>query len=266
MRIPVVSSLQVKFLLFVFSLILLPSCTKVHVNSNAIADKKYLPVGFRFGNSFTIVSLNQHDNMLSKEVSEKIATILENKGFIVNESSAADYCLVFNFDMNSSSHIRYIPIYSPGKTTVTHGTVYNTRGYGGGYQETSKASDTITYIPQEYTLFHRRLNIEVYDMNLYMKAIQGRKDARSWTQQISDWLNGTEIVLNEGDVPKIQVWQGRTVSSGESSDFRSIINYLLVAVFEHFGRDTRGEVTRAIGNNDKEAFSLLCKGRQSFIL
>jgi hypothetical protein len=247
------------FFLVLLSITVLSSCIKVRVTTNTIADKRHLPIGFAPGASFRLLSLSNHDQMLSNEVYAKITTILENKGFVVVDD-AADYGLAFSFDMSSSEHTAYVPIYTPGTVSVTQGTVYNSRGFGaGGYTQTSQSSGTINYIPQNYTLFHRVLDIAIFDLKLYRKEVQDRKEACSWMQQFMHWINGSEPILDKDIWPKVQVWEGRTVSSSENADLRVALDYLLVGMFDYFGKDTYGEISRAIDYNDKEVLSILCK-------
>ncbi len=64
----------------------------------------------------------------------------------------------------------------------------------------------VTYVPEEYTLFNKILLIEVY------KNSSGKKEP---------------------------VWQGTAHSYEEDSDLRDAIDYLLVTIFKHFGRNTQ---------------------------
>lgn len=45
-------------------------------------------------------------------------------------------------------------------------------------------------------------------------------------------------------------WIGEITSVGNSSDLRELLNYMLVAAFEHFGQDTRRQVSTAIPADD----------------
>jgi len=47
------------------------------------------------------------------------------------------------------------------------------------------------------------------------------------------------------------LWIGEAASSGPGSDLRKLINYLLVAALEHFGRDTGKQVNVLFSDNDE---------------
>ncbi len=46
-------------------------------------------------------------------------------------------------------------------------------------------------------------------------------------------------------------WIGEITSVGTSSDLRELLNYMLVAAFEHFGQDTRRQISTAISADDE---------------
>jgi len=48
----------------------------------------------------------------------------------------------------------------------------------------------------------------------------------------------------------LPIWVGETISSGSSSDLRKVIDYLIVATFEHLGIDTGGQKTHRILRTD----------------
>ncbi len=52
------------------------------------------------------------------------------------------------------------------------------------------------------------------------------------------------------------LWIGEVTSAGMSSDLRGLIDYMLIAAFEHFGRDTGRRVTEAIFRSDERLLSL----------
>jgi len=54
-------------------------------------------------------------------------------------------------------------------------------------------------------------------------------------------------------------WIGEITSVGTSSDLRELLNYMLVAAFEHFGEDTRRQISTAISADDERV--LLLAGR-----
>lgn len=55
------------------------------------------------------------------------------------------------------------------------------------------------------------------------------------------------------------VWAADTVSEGGSSDLREVLNYLLVATFEHFGQDTGKAVRLKLTPKDPQIIQLMQK-------
>ncbi len=51
-------------------------------------------------------------------------------------------------------------------------------------------------------------------------------------------------------------WIGEITSVGTSSDLRELLNYMLVAAFEHFGQDTRRQISTAIPADDERVHML----------
>lgn len=52
------------------------------------------------------------------------------------------------------------------------------------------------------------------------------------------------------------VWIGEVASSGMSSDLREVVNYMLIAAFEHFAEDTQRQITEIIPKNDERIWLL----------
>jgi hypothetical protein len=52
------------------------------------------------------------------------------------------------------------------------------------------------------------------------------------------------------------VWVGEAVNAGYRTDLRRTIDYLLVAIFEHFGQDTRKRITIHIDENDPRVMQI----------
>ena len=52
------------------------------------------------------------------------------------------------------------------------------------------------------------------------------------------------------------VWIGEIASAGMSSDLRELINYMLIAAFEHFAEDTHRQITEIIPKNDERVWLL----------
>ena len=52
------------------------------------------------------------------------------------------------------------------------------------------------------------------------------------------------------------VWIGEIASAGLSSDLRELMNYMLIAAFEHFAEDTQRQITEYITKNDERVWLL----------
>jgi hypothetical protein len=226
------------------SLLVLSGCVRqIKVTKNTIADKRAIPNGFIKGCSFSVTSLNQDNLLLSKEIGEKIATSLENQEYTIQSIENSDYYLFFNYGITSSKSIINTPIYTPGKTYTTHvpgqtytthgnayGYCYNQQTHSTGYSQQTQSSGTITYIPQEYTVFTRNLNVNVYDAKEYRK-----------TKKTLDTPEDLQCFS------KMQVWEGLAVSCGYNGDLRYIMDYLVHSLFKHFGKDTTHNLNETYG-------------------
>ena len=141
--------------------------------------------------------------MFSKEVSHKIAKILQEGGYHVTDAEHANYCLKFDYKMTGDTRTIQVPTYIPGPSETTKGNVCSSEGEL-RYQEEKQSSGTVIYTPQDITLFTRELSINVYDRN---------------NQE--------------------QVWQGFASSTGNGDDLRDVMDYLLVSAFNYFGQNTK---------------------------
>lgn len=192
-------------------LILVPGCTRrVYVTSSSYADTEIIPYGFPIGSSFSIAATKNpnHNKMLSKEISRKIANILMANDYTVVDEGPAEYELSFSYGMDSSIETRETLAYVPGTTQVTHGVALGTRG-SALYQEQTSTPGAFVSVPEEYVLYERRLTIHVHAKNEFTK-----------------------------DKKREEVWQASAVSKGETGDLRETIDYLIASAFKHFGENT----------------------------
>jgi hypothetical protein len=212
----------------VMVLAFLCSCARHYsISVDTYADKQFIPAGFKPGSSFAIFPAKEENPMFSKEVSQKIAQILKDRGYRVESANKADYVLIFNSGITSTTTKINVPRYIPGQTQSTSGTVYGNRGYAGSYSEKTQSSGTTVYVPQDYTFFTRGVAIYVYDAEMYRKHEKEE-----------------------------QVWSGMAISSGENSDLRDVIDYLLVSVFSYFGDNTKKNVKISMAEDDEKVHKL----------
>ncbi len=93
---------------------------------------------------------------------------------------------------------------------------YDRHRYHHGY------SYRIIYVPEEYTVFNKILFVEVYKNN----------------------------------DKNIAVWQGTTNHLDDDSELRQTVDYLLVALFRHFGKNTKKYIKSRIRNYHKDVKKL----------
>jgi hypothetical protein len=201
------------------------SCGKqnIFITNNTYTDAKKIPHGFPNNASFVVVPMQNENQLHSKELSQKIETILENKGYNLQNKDKADYYLTFNFEMNSSKKVTKVLKYIPGQEQTTKGNIYGKDGKRSGYKEKTTTPGTLAYVPKESTIFNKTLTIRVYDGNVYRK-------------------------IKKEDF----VWEGSANSSGQESDLRSFIDYLLMSTFRYFGKSTKKNIEIKTNTEDKD--------------
>jgi hypothetical protein len=154
-----------KLMLLILSIGLLGSCAKesgMRIQTNTFANKEEIPKGFEKKDSFSIAAKQKGDSLFTQEVSQKIAAVLKDKGFRIEEAGDADYSLNFSFGMKRSTHTREVPVYIPDYGRWSYYSYYHRYG---GYR--------VTYVPKIYTLFNKILLLEVYKKNSEVPVWQG---------------------------------------------------------------------------------------------
>jgi len=200
------------------------SCTHHYkISVDTYADRYLIPNGFSIGSSFAIFPDKEDSSIFSKEVSQKIAQILKDRGYKLESVKKADYVLVFNSAITSTTTKINVPKYIPGETHTTSGSVSGNSGYVGSYSERTESSGKIVYVEQDYTFFTRGVSVYVYDAKRYRK-----------------------------DKQEDQVWSGLAISSGENNDLRYVVDYLLVSVFSYFGDNTNKSVKINMAEDDEK--------------
>ena len=127
-----------------------------------------------------------------------------------------------------------MPVYQPGGTSFGH--VYTPSG--GSANFTVQNPGTITYVPYAYTYFVRFLKMELYEKPELDRCVAAQKDKK------------------EKDFSSALVWSAETVSAGESSDLRWVMDYMLVGTFQYFGLDSGQRRTVLFRFSDKRIRAL----------
>jgi hypothetical protein len=145
------------------------------------------------------------DPGMEKEFKAKIEKLLGIKGYIITAFEQADYYLVFSYGQGKGGAVPVpMPAYGPRPYPY----------YGGFGQPYPFAPIPEYYAPGAQQLYDRWLVVNV--------------------------IEGTQY-RNKGEFQR--VWQGEARSTGYSANLRATINFLLVSLFEDFGKSTgRGKV------------------------
>jgi len=117
--------------------------------------------------------------------------------------------------------------YQGGGTSTTY--IYtNTGQWATG---TTYQPGTTSYVPYSYTYFTRFLGISLYEKQRWLASEQD-------------------------DLGDAIVWRATTTSAGRSSDLRSVVDYLLVTTFDHFGEDTGKRKRKTLFQGDSRVRQL----------
>lgn len=178
------------------------------------------------GASFCVIENQEAKNpLLEQEIKGKITKLLETHGYCLTTFEKADYYLFFAYGMGE-------PRRASGTTPDYYGGIG--WGLGGGYGWGGWGGGPSVYVGMPWG--GSADSATLYDRWLLIKVVEGPAYR---TQKISR-----------------PVWVGEARSVGASSDLRLVLNYLLVADFKEFGKNTGKAVTVEIDANNPEAVSL----------
>jgi len=150
---------------------------------------------------FVIENREAKNPLLEKEIAAKIATILEKQGYRIVPFDRADYYLLFYYGQGSERSVSIsAPLYDP--------LYYPYFGF--------------SWQPYWFVMapgFYSGPEVQkVYDRWLLINVIAGKPYREKKESQA--------------------LWVGEARSTGASGDLRTTVNYLLVAVFGEFGKNT----------------------------
>ena len=176
------------------------------------------------GGSFCVIENQEAKNpLLEKEIKEKLNKLLLTRGYPVTTFEKADYYLFFAYGMGE-----------PRSVNAAAPDVYGSIGWGMGYGWGGWGGPAFS-IGVPYGGYPAD-SASLYDRWLLIKVVEGPAYR---TQKISH-----------------PVWVGEARSVGTSSDLRLVLNYLLVADFKEFGKNTGKAVTVEIEAQNQEVYSL----------
>ncbi len=204
-------------------IVMVTGCSSYSVRINGFLDPGHVS-GLVAGAPVHVVEDKEAPNpIFAREIRAKLNRLLKLKGFLVVPYESADYYLLYSYGTGQGRTVmETMPVYQSGGTA----TVTRTGPKGTSYS-TIQLPGTTSYVPYATT---------VYDRWLVLKLVDGRD-------------------YREGKISDI--WIGEVSSPGRTSDSREVMNYLLVAGFEHFGENTEKPVVEDISPEDERVKSLM---------
>jgi hypothetical protein len=173
------------------------------------------------GGTFFVMENKEAKNpLLEQEIRAKITRLLEARGYpVTTKFDKADYYLFFGYGMGEPRSVTVV--------TPDYGW-----GWGMGFGGPGRYYMSVPIVP----FAPYAATTTIYDRWLLINVVEGppyrtQKESRP-------------------------VWVGEAKSLGASSDLRVVLNYLLVADFNEFGKNTGKAITVELKENDPAVFSL----------
>lgn len=216
-----------KTFLFLISVLLLAGCAMT-IHTTGYTDRNggrpVLPPGSTFA---VLENLPAPNPLLDREIRGKIEKLLLRQGFRLAAPEKADYHLAFGYSIQPGLRSGTVTTFSPPQTHIRR----VPDGQGGVTTQAITVPGTATSVPVVTPEYTRQVTLKVTDA----------AGARA----------GREAKV---------LWIGDSSNLDPSSDLRSDIDYLLVATFLHFGRDTGREVQVRIGKDHPDVQALRQEG------
>jgi hypothetical protein len=192
-----------------------------HVQVNGYTEQ-FAAAPFSPGATFFVMEDQKAANpLLEKEVKAKLEQLLKQNGYLLVPYEQAQYLLRFAYGLGAPETVSVaVPDWSIG---FGFGSGYWGPGAGYGFYWPGWGP----YYTETQAIYNRWLRLTVVEGRQYHATGQATP-----------------------------VWVGEARSSGTSSDLREVLNPLLVAAFEQFGRNTRKAVPTRIKQNDPRVSEL----------
>jgi hypothetical protein len=170
--------------------------------------------------------------LLKAEVERKIAALVRNRAYTIDDQSSADYLLTCWLSIEGGfTEMGWDTVYSGPRLSMSY--VY----HGDGWHAVRYSRPGEVYrVPYSYTTFRRAAELTLYERERWEAAEEGAPD---------------EAV----------VWSCTATSVGQGTDLRTVANYLLAAAFKYFGADTGREVAIGYRRDDPAATRVAEAGR-----
>jgi hypothetical protein len=170
---------------------------------------------------FVLEDQKAQNPLLEKEVKAKIEKVLVKQGYLLVPYERADYYVLFTYGLGNPQTVSVTaPTWSVG---LGFGTGYCGPGVGYGFYWPGCGP----FYTETQALYDRWLRVNVVEGKYYRETGKSRP-----------------------------VWVGEAHSTGASSDLREVMNPLLVAAFEQFGRNTGKALPTTIKQNDPRVTDL----------
>lgn len=196
------------------------AATAYDIRVNGYTDPS-VPKQILFGGSFFVIENQDAKNpLLEKEVKEKTNKLLEKHGYRLAAYEQADYYLFFAYGIGQDRGTTVVmPDYGWGFGVGTGFPCYrNSYFFVGPF---------MSYYPYSVTYYDRSLLINVVDGKYYREKGEFRT-----------------------------LWVGEARSTGASSDLRTVLNYLLLADFKEFGKNTGKAITVEINREAPQIYGI----------
>jgi len=186
---------------------------RYHISVNGFLDRKEGSSIEKGATFFVLDGENQENPLLDGELKQKVHSLLQDKGYNVSPLEEAGYVVRFRYSY--STGIKHVTRYE--SYPWVHGYYYGPYWYRHPWIHYG-GSDRTTYTQE---LHHHDLILSIFD------AVPFRKDR-------------TEKVI----------WVGEAQSRSPTSDLRTALTYMLIALSEHVGKDTSEAVRITIRVGD----------------
>jgi hypothetical protein len=206
------------------SILCLVGCgaTRYTVQVNGYLDPS-APAALAPGAAMAVVENKEARNpLLEKEIAAKINRLLGAHGYRVVPYEQADYYLFFLYGVGPEAAAAAGPPVSVGLGIGVGGGSWRGGG-GGGFIGLGAPYPYYPYAYPAEPVYGRWLTLKVVEAKPYRQSGQARA-----------------------------VWVGESRSAGTSSDLREVINALLLAAFQQFGKNTGQAVKAEVGVEDPQ--------------
>ena len=209
-----------RILAFFLPVFFLSGCATYYaVTVNDYLDTTETPEPIPAGASFYVLpNENEKNPILDNEIKSKIEKLLLESGYKISSYEKAELYLNFTYSVSSGRRETQIrPVFNVGET----GTIQTYKSSGESSTSIITMPGYTSYVPYRITLFTSSLTLDVLDA----------------------------ASLRSNKQKKI-VWIGENSSTSQNSEIRDTINYLLVAAFENFGKNTERSIKAEISTGD----------------